>query len=144
MNSRFSLDLTLKRAVSMGQESENESVIHPVMSNSFFVTPWTVTPSLLCPWNSPGKSTEVGSHSLLRESSWPRDQTQVSHIVGRFFTVWATREVLGWGNKFQKKNKRGELDTMSTESSFQKSSCYRCQRKGAMDLEVCCFCFPFR
>ena len=27
-----------------------------------------------------------------RESSWPRDQTQVSHIEGRFFTVLATRE----------------------------------------------------
>ena len=24
-----------------------------------------------------------------RGSSWPRDQTQVSHIVDRFFTVWA-------------------------------------------------------
>jgi len=27
-----------------------------------------------------------------RGSSQPRDQTQVSHIVGRFFTSWATRE----------------------------------------------------
>ena len=26
------------------------------------------------------------------ESSWPRDQTQVSCIVGRFFTIWAMRE----------------------------------------------------
>ena len=26
------------------------------------------------------------------ESSEPRDQTQVSHTAGRFFTVWATRE----------------------------------------------------
>ena len=25
-------------------------------------------------------------------SSWPRDQTQVSHFAGRFFTVWSTRE----------------------------------------------------
>ena len=25
-------------------------------------------------------------------SSQPRDQTQVSHIVGRHFTIWATRE----------------------------------------------------
>ena len=30
--------------------------------------------------------------SFSRESSWPRDWTQVSHIVGRFFTVWDTRE----------------------------------------------------
>ena len=27
-----------------------------------------------------------------RGSSWPRDQTQVSRIAGRFFTNWATRE----------------------------------------------------
>ena len=31
--------------------------------------------------------------SFSRGSSWPRDQTQVSHTVGRRFTVWATREV---------------------------------------------------
>ena len=29
-----------------------------------------------------------------RGSSWPRVQTQVSHIIGRCFTVWATREVI--------------------------------------------------
>ena len=27
-----------------------------------------------------------------RGSSQPKEQTQVSHIVGRFFTIWATRE----------------------------------------------------
>ena len=31
--------------------------------------------------------------SFSRGSSQPRDQTRVSHIVGRCFTVWATREV---------------------------------------------------
>ena len=32
-----------------------------------FVTPWTVQPTrLFCPWNSPGKITGVGSHSLLQ------------------------------------------------------------------------------
>ena len=34
------------------------------------------------PFSSPG------------ESSQPRDQTQISRIAGRFFTSWATREVL--------------------------------------------------
>ena len=29
---------------------------------------------------------------FFRGSSWPRDQTQVSCMVGRFFTIWATRE----------------------------------------------------
>ena len=27
-----------------------------------------------------------------RESSQPRDRTQISHIAGGFFTIWATRE----------------------------------------------------
>ena len=32
----------------------------------FFVTPWTVPTSLLCPGNSPGKNSGVGCHSLLQ------------------------------------------------------------------------------
>ena len=39
---------------------------------------------LLCPWNSPGNNTGVGSHSLLG-SSQPKDQAQVSCTAGRFF-----------------------------------------------------------
>ena len=37
--------------------------------------------------------------SFSRGSSWPRDRTRVSCIVGRHFTVWATREVPkeSWG-----------------------------------------------
>ena len=37
--------------------------------------------------------------SFSRGSSRPRDWTQVSHIVGRCFTMWATRKVHqeGWG-----------------------------------------------
>ena len=31
--------------------------------------------------------------SFSRGSSWPRDRTQVSHIVGRHFTIWVTREL---------------------------------------------------
>ena len=38
-----------------------------------------------------------------RGSSQPRDQTWVSHIAGRFFTIWATRELrvglFWWKNK---------------------------------------------
>jgi len=30
------------------------------------MTPWTVTAKLLSPWNSPGKKTRVGSHTLLQ------------------------------------------------------------------------------
>ena len=51
-------------------------------------------------WSLPGFSV----HGILqartlecpffRRSSWPRDQTRASHIAGRFFTVWATKEAL--------------------------------------------------
>ena len=36
---------------------------------------------------------EWGAISFSRGSSWSRDWTQVSHIAGRCFTIWATREV---------------------------------------------------
>ena len=45
---------------------------------------------LYSPWNFPGQNTGVGSLSLLQGSSQSRDQTQVSHTAGRFFTSWAT------------------------------------------------------
>ena len=35
-----------------------------------------------------------------RGSSQPRDRIQVSHIAGRFFTSWTTREALLWGNSY--------------------------------------------
>ena len=43
---------------------------------------------------SPGKNTGVGASS--RGSSQARDETQVSCIAGRFFTIWATREACGY------------------------------------------------
>ena len=36
-----------------------------------------------------------------RGSSWPRDQTQVSHIAGRFLAVWATRDAQNMYDKIQ-------------------------------------------
>ena len=38
--------------------------------------------------DSPGKNSRVGCHALL-QGIFP---TQVSHVAGRFFTIWATRE----------------------------------------------------
>ena len=35
--------------------------------------------------------------SFSRASSWPRDWTRVSHIVGICFTIWATREIISEG-----------------------------------------------
>ena len=57
-----------------------------------FATPWAVACTrLLHPWDFLCQSTGVGCHFLW---SWPRDRTQVSRIVDRRFTIWATREVL--------------------------------------------------
>ena len=36
---------------------------------------------------------------ISRGYSWPRDWTQVSCLVGRFFTIWATREAWTVRNK---------------------------------------------
>ena len=43
--------------------------------------------------DSPGKNTGVGGHALLQEIFPAQDQTQVSRIAGRFFTIWAPMEV---------------------------------------------------
>ena len=54
-------------------------------------------------YRSPGSSVhgilqarilECVSTTVPRRSSWPRDRTWVSHIAGRFFTVWTTKEAL--------------------------------------------------
>ena len=48
---------------------------------------------LYSPWNPPGQNTGVGrvAFCFSRRFSQPRDRTQVSHIAGGFFTLWATR-----------------------------------------------------
>ena len=57
-----------------------------------FVTPWTVACQAPCPWNSPGKSNEVGRHFLHHGIFLTQGLNPVSCIEGRFFTTWATRE----------------------------------------------------
>ena len=51
-----------------------------------FVTPWTIHGILQA------RRLEWVAFPFSRGSSQPRDWTQVSHIAGRFFTSWATRE----------------------------------------------------
>ena len=65
---------------------------HSVVSDS--LQPMDCSLWLLCPWDFPGKNTGMGSHTLLQGIFPPRDQTQVSHIVGGFFTRWATKAIL--------------------------------------------------
>ena len=51
---------------------------------------------LLCPWDSPGKNTGAGCRASSRGSSFTQGSNQVvSYMAGRFFNVWATREVFG-------------------------------------------------
>ena len=56
------------------------------------VIPWTCQESarLLRPWDSPGKNTGVGCHSLLQGNFPTQEWNQVSRNAGRNFTDWAT------------------------------------------------------
>ena len=49
---------------------------------------------LYSPWYCPGQNSGVGAFPISRESSQPRDGTQVSRVIDEFFTSWATREAL--------------------------------------------------
>ena len=73
----------------------NECESRSVMSDS-------LQPHRLYPARLPGSSVhgilqarilEWVAISFSRGSSQPRDRSQVSHIAGGFFIVWATREV---------------------------------------------------
>ena len=44
--------------------------------------------------DSPGTNIGMVAIPSSRGSSQPRNRTQVSHIAGRFFIIWATREAL--------------------------------------------------
>ena len=63
---------------------------------------------------------EWASISFSKRSSWPRDQTQVSRIVGRHFTFWATRQV---DTCMQVSTTNGHLPSNST---MIKSCCHCC------------------
>ena len=59
------------------------------------VNPWTVAlPSFSVHGIFQARILEWVAISFSRRSSRPRDWTQVSHIVGRRFTIWAT--ILHW------------------------------------------------
>ena len=47
--------------------------------------------------------------SFSRGSSWPRDQTQVSHIAGRRFNLWTTREAVETWKTYLKQNWKTDL-----------------------------------
>ena len=71
-------------------------VSHSVVSNS--ATSWTV--AYHAPLSMGILQARILEHVAIpfsRESSWPRDGTQVSCIAGWFFTVWAKRKAHIYG-----------------------------------------------
>ena len=85
----------MKRLVAYPQVRRIQVKVKPLSRVWLFPTPCTVT-QLFRPWNFPARLEWVAI-SFSRGSSWPRDWTQVSHIAGRRFTLWATREApKGW------------------------------------------------
>ena len=55
---------------------------------------------LYSPWNSPGQKTGTGAFPFSSGSSQARDQTQISHIAGRFFTIWNTKIFQEYWNRY--------------------------------------------
>ena len=76
-----------KKNVLQGKESGTESESHSVVSDSLrppgVYTVWAIFQDRIVEWVA---------FPFSRASSQPRNRTLVSHIAGRFFTSWATRE----------------------------------------------------
>ena len=70
----------------MDAESQSESESRSVVSDSLRPMDYTVHGILQA------RILEWVAFPSSRESSQPRDRTQVPHIAGRFFISWATRE----------------------------------------------------
>ena len=66
--------------------------IRVLLSCVFFPIPWSIAARLLCTWDFQARILEWVAIPHFRGSSWPRDQTHVSCITGRFFTAWAVRK----------------------------------------------------
>ena len=70
-----------------------------------------------------------------RGSSKPRDQTQVSHIAGGFFTRWATREAQEYWIEFLLKRRKGD----SKEFKHANSLLLDFQPPGLWENKLCCY-----
>ena len=87
---------------------------------------------------------EWGAIAFSRRSCRPRDRTQVSCIVGRRFTMWATREV--WEKQTAHSN-AGEL-VRSVEDQWEQKGCPSAEQEGTPPTWLpwtgtsVLFCFP--
>ena len=89
---------------SLSSESTKELILKATMriSLSLKVAQLCLTLFNIIDWSPPGSSVheilarilEWVAISFSRGSSQPSDGTLVSHIAGRFFTIWATREAM--------------------------------------------------
>ena len=87
----FSITSRQKSIWSSHSTSERESVSHSLVSDSLqchgLYSAW-----LLCPWNSPGKNTRVGSHSLLRGIFLTQGSNPGLLHHRQILSHWASRE----------------------------------------------------
>ena len=69
-------------------------MLSPFNPVQLFPTLWTITPRLLCPWNSPGKNTGVGCQCLLQYGceSWTIKKAEHQRIDS--FELWCWRRLL--------------------------------------------------
>ena len=101
----------------------------PVLNSSFPLSEWKSLSRVglfATPWTTALQTPLVhGIHRAIilewvaipfsRGSSWPRDQTCISCIAGRFFTIWATREAF----KCYINNYKYDVSTLQIVASVQ-------------------------
>ena len=97
-----------------------------LVTQSFLILcdPMDCSPTwLLSPRNSQVRILEWVANPFSRVSSWPRDWTQVSCIVGRFFTIWATMKtrVTCYAMENNWKKTKPILESISTSSPISGS-----------------------
>ena len=76
--------------------------------------------------NSLGKNTEVVCMISTRGSSQPRDQSQVSRLASKCFTIWATREALSLQKiykRFSAAEGKGDRGSSYTVSEMYMGGC---------------------
>ena len=66
---------------------------------------------LYSPWNFQARIRQWVTILFSRGSSWPRNQTRISCIAGRFFISWATREA----QKHKEKSKNRQVGLNQTK-----------------------------
>ena len=84
------------------------------------------------------------AHPFSSGSSWSRNQTGISCFAGRFFTIWATREVLCW-SRIQLCHFKGSFGASVSGLNGQDKLIHKCKitvlmGKGVMEnisLNIC-------